>query len=89
MGFCWNGYGWGSGMVWGSLGILGPILSLALSAGFVVLLGLGTVWLVRQLTHRPAAYTARVDPLKIVQRRLAAGDIPLAEFEEIRSRLQS
>jgi uncharacterized membrane protein len=87
MGFC-NGFGWGCGMTWGGLGIFGPILNLVVFAGILAVLALGTIWLVLQLSHRPAAYIARVDPLEIARRRLAAGDIPLSEFEEIRGRLQ-
>lgn len=92
MGFCCSGLGWGTGMpwggAWGGLGILGPIFGLVLSAGLLGVLGLGTVWLVRQLGHQPTAPSERGDPLEIARRRLAAGEITLAEFEEIRGRLQ-
>lgn len=85
MGFCYNGFGWGT---WGGLGILGLILNLVFFAGLLAMLGLGTAWLVRQLSHRPAASEARVIPLEIAQRRLAAGEITIAEFEELRDRLR-
>ena len=88
MGFNCNGFGWGSGMPWGGLGFIGPILSLVFFLGLLVVLGLGTAWLVRQFSHRPIAQTAEVDPLEIVRRRLAAGEITIAEFEEIRDQLQ-
>jgi len=83
-GIWWNG-GWGWGP-WGStLGIVGLILNLLL---FLALLGLGIAWLVRRLGHAPAG-SAGPDPLEIARRRLAAGKITAAEFEEIRSRLRS
>jgi hypothetical protein len=54
MGFCWNGFGWGA---WGGLGIIGLIAKLVYFAGLLAVLGLGTVWLVRQLSRRPMAPT--------------------------------
>jgi|YelNatPaOPRAMG01_1025707.scaffolds.fasta_scaffold58164_1 uncharacterized membrane protein len=90
MGWCcggWGGWGaWGSG--WGILGILGLVLNLLLFLGLLALLGLGIAWLVRQMGRRPAA-PGGPDPLEIARRRLAAGEITLAEFEEIRDRLRS
>jgi uncharacterized membrane protein len=85
MGWCWNGFSWGG---WGSMGGIGMILNLVLFAGVLVVLGLGTAWLVRQI-RRPAVSRAGGDVLEIVRRRLAAGEITIAEFEEIRDRLQS
>lgn len=86
-GIWWNG-GWGWGP-WGStLGIVGLILNLLLFLGFLALLGLGIAWLVRRPGHAPAG-SAGPDPLEIARRRLAAGEITAAEFEEIRSRLRS
>ena len=76
-------------MPWGGLGILGPILNLMFFAGLLGVLGLGTAWLVRQLSRRPMAPIERVDPLGIARRRLVTGDISLSEFEKIRDRLQS
>jgi uncharacterized membrane protein len=90
MGWCcggWGGWGaWGSG--WGILGILGLVLNLLLFLGLLALLGLGIAWLVRQMGRRPAA-PGGPDPLEIARQRLAAGEITLAEFEEIRDRLRS
>ncbi len=85
MGFCCNGFGWGS---WGGLGMVGLILGLVFFVSVVAVLGLGTVWLVRQLSRRPTASEVGVDPLEIARRRLAEGEISLPEFEEIRDRLQ-
>jgi uncharacterized membrane protein len=81
MGFCCNGFGWG-----GTGG--GLILNLVFFVGMLAVLGVGTVWLVRQLGRRPLAPAAGVDSLEIARRRLAAGEITAAEFEEIRDRLQ-
>ena len=83
-GFC-GGLGWGS---WGGPGLIGAVLNLVFFAGLLAVLGLGTSWLVRQLGRQPTAPKVGVDPLEIVQRRLAAGEITVAEFEEIRDRLQ-
>ena len=44
--------------------------------------------MVRRLGRRPLAPAAVVDPLEIARRRLAAGEITVAEFEEMRDRLQ-
>lgn len=88
MGWCYNGFGWGEWGTWGSLGTLGVILNLVFSVGVLVVLGLGTAWLARQLGRRPMAPEAGVAPLEIARRRLAAGEITIAEFEEIQNRLR-
>ena len=85
MGWCYNGFGWGGWGTWGSLGTLGLILNPVL---FVGVLGLGTAWLVRQLGRRPTTPETGAAPLEIARRRLAAGEITIAEFEEIRGQLQ-
>jgi uncharacterized membrane protein len=89
MGFCCNGFGWGGWGAWGGLGTVGLILNVVFFVGLLAVLGLGTVWLVRQLSRRSAAPQAGVDPIEIARRRLAAGEITTAEFGEIRDRLQS
>ncbi len=48
---------------------------------------LGLVWLILRLSRRTAAPAMGVDPLEIARRRLAAGEIDVAEYEEIRDRL--
>ncbi len=88
MGWCYNGFGWGGWGTWGSLGTLGLILNLVLFVGVLAVLGLGTTWLVRQLGRRPTTPETRAAPLEIARRRLAAGEITIAEFEEIRGQLQ-
>lgn len=82
-GWCGHGLAWGS---WAGLGILGPILSLVFTVGILAALGLAIAWLVRQVAgrQRPVSGT---DPLELAQRRLAAGEITVAEYEEIRTRL--
>lgn len=84
----WTG-GWGWGPWGNTLGIIGLILNLVLFLGFLALLGVGIAWLVRRLGHATPVGHSGPDPLEIARRRLAAGEITLAEFEEIRSRLQS
>ncbi len=86
----WTGWwGWGGWGPWGNaLGILGLILNLLLFLGFLVLLGMGIAWLVRRLTAS-ATPGVGADPLDIARRRLAAGEISVAEFEEIQNRLRS
>ena len=88
MGFCCNGFGWGGWGAWVGLGVLGLVLNVVFFVGLLAVLGLGAVWLVRQLSRRPVASDAEGDPLEIARRRLAAGEITVAEFEEIRDRLQ-
>ena len=83
MGWYCRGFGWGG------LGTAGVILNAAFSAGLLVVLGLGIFWLVRQLSRQPTAPQGMADPLEIARRRLAAGEITIAEFDEIRTRLQS
>lgn len=88
MGFCCDGFGYGGWMGMGG-GWIGMILSVALFAGVLALLGLAVVWFARQFRRTtPAAETAP-DPLEIARRRLAAGEITAPEFEEIRDRLQT
>lgn len=88
MGFCCNGFGWGSWMGWGG-GWVGLILNMVFFAGVLVVLGLGAVWLARQLRGRPLAVGGETDPLEIVRQRLAAGEITIEEFEEIHDRLRA
>ena len=88
MGFGCSGLGMGSWMGlgggWGSL-----LLTLALGIGVLALLGVGTALLARQFRGRPAAVGTGDAPLEIARRRLAAGEISIPEYEEIRGRLQS
>jgi len=88
MGFCRNGFGWGGWGTWGGLGTIGLILNLVFFVGVLAVLGVGTLWLARRFGRRPLAPQAGVDPLEIARRRLAAGEITVTEFEEIRDRLQ-
>jgi uncharacterized membrane protein len=72
-------------------GWIGMILSVALFAGVLALLALAVVWFAQQSRRTmPTSETARdPDPLEIARRRLAAGEITVPEFEEIRNRLRS
>jgi len=74
---------------WSGLGTIGLILNALFFVGLLAVLGIGSVWVIRRLGHGSADPTAGTDPLEIARRRLAAGEITLAEFEEIRNRLQS
>jgi uncharacterized membrane protein len=87
MGWCWNGFGWGS---WGLGESIVAILGLVFVAGVLAVLGLTIAWLVRQVNRRSTAtvVSSGVDPLEIARRRLAAGEITIAEFEEISDRLR-
>jgi hypothetical protein len=55
----------------------------------LVLVGLGVVLLARQIGGRTVPAGAGNAPLEIARRRLAGGEITIAEFEEIRGKLQS
>jgi uncharacterized membrane protein len=74
------------------MGLAGPLLSLALFAGVVGVLGLGAVWVIRQVGRGETATNRGPrpggEPLEIARRRLAAGEITTDEFEEIRDRLR-
>jgi len=89
MGWGCSGLGWGGWGAWGGLGLVGLILNGVLVLGLLAILGGGTVWLVRRLGRGGPVPEARTDPLEIARRRLAAGEITLAEFEEIKDRLRS
>jgi uncharacterized membrane protein len=87
MGICHGLFGWGG---WTGLGgsWLGLILNTVLFASVLTLLGLAGVWLIRQFRHAAPTGTPGTDPLEIARRRLAAGEITIPEFEEIRDRLR-
>jgi uncharacterized membrane protein len=87
MGFCCNGFGWGGWMGMGG-GWIGMILNVALFAGVLALLVLAVVWFARQFRRTTPTGATVPDPLEIARRRLAAGEITLLEFEEIRDRLR-
>jgi uncharacterized membrane protein len=80
--------GWGGWGAWSGIGLIGLILNVVLFAGVLAVLGGGTVWLARQLSRGASDPKRGADPLGVARRRLAAGEITVAEFEEIRSRLQ-
>ena len=87
MGHGCNSLGWGHWMGWGG-GWGSLLLNLAFSVGVLVLFGLAAAWLARQLRRRPVATGVREEPLQLAQRRLAAGEITISEYEEIRDRLE-
>jgi uncharacterized membrane protein len=73
------------------MGFLGPILGLVFFAGVLGVLGIAAVWTIRQLgrgqTEMRSSRSAD-EPLEIARRRLAAGEITVEEFEDLRDRLQ-
>ena len=69
-------------------GWIGLILNVALFTGALILVGLAAVWLARQFRRTTPTAEVTVAPLEIARRRLAAGEITITEFEEIRDRLQ-
>ena len=88
MGFCCNGFGWGGTGLWGGMGTAGSILGLVLTVGLLAVLGLGIAWLLRQFRRPPAFAEVQRHPLDSARRRLAEGEITVAQFEEIRERLR-
>ncbi len=94
-GFNWahtggRGMGW-HGMGWGGMGIFAWVLGLVFFLGLLALLALVAVWAFRQFGQEgaPVKSSAAVgDPLDVARQRLAAGEITLEEYEEIRERLR-
>jgi uncharacterized membrane protein len=71
------------------MSLVGPLLGLVFFAGVVALLGLGVVWMIRQVGRGETGTGGprlAGEPLEIARRRLAAGEITTEEFEEIRDR---
>ena len=85
MGFCGSGLG---GMHGGGLGTLGMVLGIALFLGLGLIVVLGAVLLVRRFSRQPVSPRAGEDPLEIARRRLAAGEITVADFEQLRKTLR-
>jgi len=76
---------WGG--TWSGPGIAGFILNLMFLLSTLIVLGLGIIWLIRLVGRRPTLVYGKEDTLEIARRRLAAGEITIAEFEEIRNHL--
>jgi len=89
MGFGCDGFGWGNWMGMGG-GWIGMVLGMVLFVGVLALLALAVVWFARQFrrTTPTTETTSDPNPLEIARRRLAAGEITVPEFEEIRDRLR-
>jgi uncharacterized membrane protein len=87
MGPCLNGLGWGG---WGHMGGWGPIAGVILFLGLLAalaVLAVLAVLLLRRSNRGPLASGAGAGSLGVARRRLAAGEITTAEFDEIRERL--
>ena len=76
---------WGG--TWSAVGIVGLILGLVFFVGLLAVLGFGVAWVVRRQGSQSVGGATK-NPLEIARRRLATGAIDVAEFEEIRDRLQ-
>jgi uncharacterized membrane protein len=69
------------------MGIIAPILGLVIFIAFLVLLVFAIRWLVQRSAPRSGTAES-TGALDIARRRLAAGEISIQQFEDIRSRLQ-
>jgi len=89
---CENLGGFDPGHMWGGgMGIVGPLLGLLFFLGFLALLVVGVVWLVRRssrATGRAGAYAGSTAALDVVQNRLASGEITVEEYHRIRDELR-
>ena len=87
MGYGCNGIGWGGWGAWGGPGIIGLIVNIVLWGAVLAALVAGIIWLARRLGHRSQVADGET-PMNLIRQRLAAGEITVAEFEEIRDRLE-
>jgi uncharacterized membrane protein len=88
MGYCWNGLGMGGMGGWGGLGIVGFILALLFTLSLLALVVVAALWLVRRSGQQVQTSGSGVGAIDIARQRLAAGEITVSEFHEIRQRLQ-
>lgn len=76
------------GMMHGAWMWFGTILSVIFALVFLVLLVLATVWLYRQVRDGgPRDSTPRPDPLEILERRYAKGEIDREEYRRMKDEL--
>ena len=94
-GFCDRLGGYGTGRMWGGghmFGIVGPLLGLLFFLGFLALIVLGTIWLIRRSRATSGVTAGGPDlsgsPLDLAKRRLAAGEITRDEYHQIREELR-
>ena len=66
---------------------MGGVLNWVVALGGLATVGMGVVWMVRQLRGSLVNVDSRTDPLEIARRRLAAGEITIEDYEAIRERL--
>ena len=83
MGFGCCRFGWGGWMPWG-----GSIWGFLVLLGVLVMLGLALMFVLRQGRRRTAETEPESNTMEIAKRRLASGELSIAEFEEIRDALQ-
>lgn len=86
MGWGCPGYGMNGG--WSFMGMLpGLIIFFA----FLIVIIVAVLWLIRRgqsVNTIGQSAGSHINPLQIAQKRLAAGEITTAEYEEIRDRIQ-
>ena len=88
MGWCEGGFSHG-GMMGGGR-FMFPFFGFLVFAVVAVAVVLFVVWLVRRSHHATSSgpyHSAMATPFQVAQRRLAAGEITVEEFERIRERL--
>jgi uncharacterized membrane protein len=81
--------GWGA---WGGLSVLGVILGGVLWIALLALVVVAAIWLIRRSIRSPATVRSAAGgetPLEVAQRRLAAGELTVSEFDEIQQRLKN
>ena len=83
MGFGCSGFGWGGWLPWG-----GSMWGFAVLFGVLVVLGLAVTLVLRRACLRTPAAKAAADPIEIAKRRLASGELSVAEYEEIRGAVE-
>ena len=90
---CENLGGFGLGHMWdGGMGISGLLLGLLFLLGFLALLVVSVIWLVRRFsraTGGAGAYGGSTVALDVIQNRLASGEITVEEYQRIRDELRS
>ena len=90
---CENLGRFGSDHMWrGGMGMFGPLLGLLFLLGFLALLVVGVILLIRRFpraTVGAGAYGGSAAALDVIQNRLASGEIAVEEYHRIRDELRS
>ncbi len=67
--------------------MFGMFFSFLLFIGFIVAVGLGIIWLVRQPGHSKSSTSAAEPPGEILKRRYAQGEITGEQYEAMKHQL--